>query len=303
MSKSGTRYVFDDIKKTMDNYCREVDSAYEEYRRSLQQAKTMYNEAHLESERRKYLQTARMSLSSAYHALTTQYQEFGRKELCACMAEYATRPAKPAMLDTLRLYHEFGIEMSRPELDALLHDAVDSYIGLRALAKVAEASNFKLSVPDLGTWEEDVRWIDGVIESAERYVPQGFGEEATAIGTSHYTAQKNIAYAIYNASASITSRIIVDVGLKNFGKRLDEIHDRWTAAFIPSVTVEMERGMTRDEVKEALEAAQDERSKAVKAAADAVTVKDTSNVRLAAEMGRQRADAEQRANAAMSAYQ
>lgn len=61
--------------------------------------------------------------------------------------------------------------------------------------------------------------------------------------------------------------------------------------------------MTRAEVKDALEEAQVKHDEAVKGSANAVNIDDTSNVKLAAEMGRQRADAEQRANAAMSAYQ
>lgn len=301
MAKNGTKFVFDEIKKAVEDYRNSVNQAYAKYRNSIQRARGMYSEAYFKNEREKLQQAARAELSSAYYALTSAYREFGRKELCACMAEYATKPPKPALLDTLRLYHEFGLEMSRPELDALLHDAVDSYIGMRALAKVAEGSNFRLTAPDLSVWEKDIERLDRTIESAERYVPQGFSEEAEEIGTRHYTQASNVVRASYYTSSTV-GRLMVSEELKNFGKHLDEMFERWTAAFIPAVTVETKKGMTREEIKDVLEAKEQEHEDAVTAASSAVSVEDTSNVKLAANMGKQRAEADRQADAVIRSY-
>lgn len=295
---SANRMVFDSIIKYVNDYVSDVKDVYSELHGNLTHAKNIYNDETYKTESKKYVSSARNRLVTLYGVLKTSYDNFGRDELRKDISTFAMKPAKPEFLDSLRLYREFKLQMSRVELDALLPEAVLSYTGLRCLASVAAENHFSVSVPNIKDMEDDASRIDRYIQTAEKYVPEGYSSEADLIGCDHYTDWNGRVYG--NGSVS---RILIREGLEKFEQHANEIYERWYSTFVPSIAViKIPDNASRQEVADALKDAETQKSEAVKSATANVQITDKRAIEFANEQGKREAEANEKYKTAMQHY-
>lgn len=288
--------ALDDLISDINSYRSSMNVAYSQYREKCRRAKERYNETTYENEKRKYANEALCEFNAHYSHLQIQWETFQRATLREELVKYVVKPVKTELLNTLRLYKEFGLTMSEAEFNAILHEAADSYVGLRALAAISEGCGFRLTVPDVGEYEADIRQLDGLIDAAERYSPEGYGQENKEL---HRRFTKPVNQVWGDSPTSFVTALAAVHGAE---KSISAIAEKWEKAFVPTVTVEVKPGMTRTEAAEALKAANEQHEVDKADGASVVKVQDISAERQAAEMGRRNAEADQRAKDILENY-
>ena len=288
--------ALDELVSDINSYRSDVNVTYSEFREKCRRAKERYNETTYENEKRKYANEALCQLNAHYSHLQIQWETFQRATLREELGKYVIKPVKPDLLSTLRLYREFNLTMSEAEFNAVLHEAADSYIGLRALAAISEGCGFRLTVPDVGEYEADIKQLDGLIDTAERYSPEGYGQENKEL---HRRFTKPVNQVWGDSPTSFAMSLAAVHGAE---KSISAIAEKWEKAFVPTVTVEVKQGMTRTEVAEALKAANEQHEADKADGASVVKVQDISAERQAAEMGRRNAEADKRSKEILEHY-
>lgn len=290
MDKKTSR-IFDGTKDEICRYICTVDDEFSSFAGAIERANARYTPDYARAEIDQAAQISRGRIASAFEQLMTKWQE-AKGQLEQAAAEYIMRPVDPAFIANLRLYREFGLQISRRELDALILTAAGGYNALRALSSVARESGFVVTCPDAETYSKDLQTLQSEIESLERYRPEGAGmrETASALGR-QMTLPKNRLFD----PADPVDFVLVWQSSKMIGKYIDEISERWTSQFVPEITVDVKPGISREEAKKALEDAENEHIQAKQAAAAAVEVTRNDAERMASQIGKARREADERA--------
>ena len=164
-------------------------------------------------------EAALSELASIYSRLRDKWETSCRVGLLKEASWYILRPISRNLLDTLRIYREFGLSMSRIEFYSLLHDAADSYVATRALAAISEGYGFRLTVPDVSDYSADIDRVQTLIESLEAYTPEGYAKEAKTLDRQNMDGNEK------NACESALDELAA-------------LADKWKKPFAPHVTID-----------------------------------------------------------------
>lgn len=119
MPSKTIRTDFDTVKKRIVEYRQEVDAIFAEYRAKVNREEKRLLPETLKEEKKKWAKDAREKIASAYSMLDTFYNTIDRPVFIDELTGYTTAPGDSKFLEALRAYREFGIPMTRIELDAL----------------------------------------------------------------------------------------------------------------------------------------------------------------------------------------
>lgn len=150
------------------------------------------------------------------------------------MSGYLSKPAAPELLAQLKTYTDFGLKMSRTELDAHILAAEGNYTALRAIQKVAADSGFTVTIPE--GFEEDLATIARLGHVPSMYCPHEYLSEGLEVlpdrpffredGTvAHSTGRPDSIYLLMKAGAFNAAH-----------SELTNISEKWGTAFVPSIS-------------------------------------------------------------------
>lgn len=162
------RSIFKGMKKTLDDHMNAVKGILAQYTKEMNAAKEEARKFKAEDEY--YAEKQKIAADKARSLLASEYKSV-RTALKADAAnmkkslkDYLAAPMNPDFVTKLKVYADFGIKLTRTELEGLLAANEGNPVGLRALAHVVEATHtpWKVNYRDLGSLEEDVTKVERI---------------------------------------------------------------------------------------------------------------------------------------------
>jgi len=170
------RSIFKSMKTALENHMATVKGILAEYVQETTKEKEVSKKFVDADGYYKEKQTA--AINKARSALEREYKDI-RASLKAdagsmkkSLETYLAEPVNTNFLTKLKMYNDFGIPMTRTEINTLLKLNENNPVGLRALAHVVEATHtpWKVNYRDLGSLEEDI-WKIERIAGTMMYTP------------------------------------------------------------------------------------------------------------------------------------
>lgn len=199
------------------------------------------------------------------------------------LAAWVSEPGDPAFLAQISAYKDFGLTLSKTELEALVEGAGGNYVCLRCLDKLAQKSGFKVSVPSVDDFGRDLEQIKRDFWGLRLYGPVGDGDVLDLL-------PDVVSYSgMQMGGPTVTQATMAWQGARNLDKRLEEIRGRWSSSVQPLVTVtEDVYGADQQDTQEEAERVKAEKEE-TRTTSENVTVEssDTDGVELARKMGQE----------------
>lgn len=271
-------------------YRASVDGAMSRYRKAKADAIENLNERKLPIKVEQLKEIARGELYAAYSKLKNNWSKCYEPLLREAIIEHIRQAPPKEAMERLAIYRDFDIPLTRTDVSYFLHELAGTHVGSCALAAVAAKHGITVKVPSIEQLENDIETLNGEIYRAERYVCREFSSEWKEVSPEI----KNVLpgddpFNPRNMTAAF-------VAAENVFPHINEIMQRWSASFVPElINNEEMTGDEREQVKQ-------EHAEALKAAAEHIKIDDDADIRLGARMGKQRAEAAERAKAAVDAY-
>ena len=199
------------------------------------------------------------------------------------LAAWVSEPGDPAFLAQISAYKDFGLTLSKTELEALVAGAAGNYVCLRCLDKLAQKSGFKVSVPSVDDFGRDLEQIKRGFWGLRMYAPMG-GGDATELLPDMVTYN-----GLQMGRPTVGNVTLAWQGARNLDKRLEEIKGRWANSVQPMVTVtEDVYGADQQDTQEEADRIKAEKEE-TRTTSENVTVEssDTDGVELARKMGQE----------------
>lgn len=296
--------IFAECREAFTSYRESITEALRNYKSGLAEAKeaaAQYKDETAELARRKgrLLSEARSKIATADKVFSDRLTVRIVPLLREALSEYVTAKPSAQVLDTLRVYREFGLEMSRTEIDSLLVAADGNFTALRALASVAKDSGFTVSVPTVEGFAGDIAAIDKLARTPVQWAPSSYLDAAVDVFGDKPIFRADGSIAGYAGPHNAVSVMLASDGLNQFVNGFDALENRWCSNFIPAVS---EFATTEDSNGKEITPEQ-QRAEAVQTAADNIpVVEDSGNVEQAAALGRIKAEEEKNAAAVLGRY-
>lgn len=199
------------------------------------------------------------------------------------LAAWVSEPGDPAFLAQISAYKDFGLTLSKTELEALVEGAGGNYVCLRCLDKLAQKSGFKVSVPSVDDFGRDLEQIKRGFWGLRMYAPMGDGDALDLL-------PDMVTYnGMQMGRPTVGNVTLAWQGARNLGKRLEEIKGRWANSVQPMVTVtEDVYGADQQDTQEEADRIKAEKEE-TRTTSENVTVEssDTDGVELARKMGQE----------------
>lgn len=168
-------------------------------------------------------------------------RDYLRKYLCSA--------PDASFMATLSYYRQFNLTMTKTELNNLLNMAGGNYIALKCLATVAkDCGGWKVDTPSAEQFEKDIALLEGrmtqrpVLWHDTEHHHAACETRDTSSATSRAEAIRALkAYGIENGEDTVWKATSIDLlGAKGtFDEvvgRIDEMMERWSTGFVPSVS-------------------------------------------------------------------
>lgn len=187
------------------------------------------------------------------------------------MSGYLSKPANPELLAQLKTYTDFGLKMTRTELDAHILAAEGNYTALRAIQRVATDSGFTVTIPE--GFENDLAKIATLGYVPSMYCPADYLAEGKEVlpDIPHFADDGTV---MYSADRPDNIYLLIRAGGFNSArKELAEISKKWNTAFVPTIS---ELKTVKDAATgEVISTPEQQHTQAVEAAAETVDIKTT----------------------------
>lgn len=186
------------------------------------------------------------------------------------MSGYLSKPANPELLAQLKTYTDFGLKMTRTELDAHILAAEGNYTALRAIQRVATDSGFTVTIPE--GFEEDLATIAKLGRVPSMLCPAEYLSEGMEVlpDIPHFADDGSVAYS---ANRPDSIYLLIQSGAFNAARReLANISEKWGTAFIPTIS---ELKPVRNPDTGEVTTPEQQHTQAVEAAAETVDIKTT----------------------------
>ena len=162
------RSIFKGMKKTLEDHMNAVKGILATYTKETNAAKEEARKFKAEDEY--YAEKQKIAADKARSALNREYESVRRSlkadaaSMKKSLKDYLAAPMNPDFVTKLKVYSDFGIKLTRTELESLLAVNEGNPVGLRALAHVVEATHtpWKVNYRDLGSLEDDVVKVERI---------------------------------------------------------------------------------------------------------------------------------------------
>lgn len=286
-----TRQIFTAISDALGRYDNAVEDAMREYRSGKEKARadaSIYKAENAEFERRLASLKARTraEIKKADEALT---EAVGKSVplLREALGLYTAQIPSDNFIKRLRVFSEFGLTMTLAEARQLADLAADNHLALRALATVAARSGIAVNFPQVEDFENDLQQLEKLVRMPICYTPAEFLHEGLELFVERpvFRADGSVAYTIKSDSVGL---LMIGVNFRTIFKELDATGERWASSVVASV----------------LPLEDSEKAAEHQAAAEAVRVDGTeaSNLEIARQLGKQKADTMREADETMKQF-
>lgn len=278
-------------------YVASADALYPRYRADCNRNRDLYTAEALEAQRKQAKEEYSRKRLELFNEL---WRDVGveidlmRDDLAAWVSE----PGDPAFLAQIKAYRDFDLSLSRTELEALVAGAGGNYVCLRCLDTLAGKSGLRVSVPSVEDFGKDLERIKMDFWSLRLYGPVGEGDVLDLLpDVITINGMQMGRPTVNNATIAWTSA-------HNIETHLAEIKSRWTANVRPMVTVKEEvYGIDEQDAQEEADRIKAENAEQ-RTTGESVVVDDTGSaaVKVARELGRRQAEANQAADVVKRFY-
>lgn len=263
-------------------YVAFADALYPKYRADCNRNASLYTAEALENQRKEAKKEYSAQLLNTFNEL---WRDVGVEVdlMRDALAAWVSEPGDPAFLAQISAYKDFGLSLSKTELEALVEGAGGNYVCLRCLDKLAQKSGFKVSVPSVDDFGRDLEQIKRGFWGLRMYAPMG-GGDATELLPDMVTYN-----GLQMGRPTVGNVTLAWQGARNLDKRLEEIKGRWANSVQPMVTVtEDVYGADQQDTQEEADRIKAEKEE-TRTTSENVTVEssDTDGVELARKMGQE----------------
>lgn len=232
--------VFSDIFNEISRYQSSVTAILSSYRQDMNRARdrcSKYKDetAELGKERTGLISAARAKVAAADKDLSDALKLLYVPKLKEALSDYICKRANVEYTALLRDYKDFGIELSRAELDALILQADGNYSALRMLQRVAEKSGYRLTVPTVEEYQKDIVGIENVARVPVMWTDNNYIHEAVDVFTDRPVFRDDGSVAYSAGRPDSVSLLTSSAGLNMVYKSLQETGERWAKSFVPSI--------------------------------------------------------------------
>ena len=294
--------IFGDIFNEFSRYQSSVSASLSRYEVGLEAAKkeaSRYKDekGELDNRKSRLVSVARGEIKEAdqklHDAVTGDYLPKLRQEL----SRYVCGRVNRDFVTVLRDYIDFGLKLTRPELDALLLQADGSYAGLRMLASVAAKSGFRMTTPNMADYEAEIAEIERAVMPPLLWAPTDHVGAAVDVLEDVPLRRADGTAAGGQGRPSSSNVLMSAYVLNSVYKKLLETGERWATSFVPEISefepVQTEGGEITPE---------QQHTQAVQEANAQAVVEDTSAVDWARQRAAKRAENDAQAAAGMEKY-
>ena len=263
-------------------YVAGIDSLYPKYREACNRNSSLYTAEAMEKQKQEAKREYRAQLLNTFNEM---WMDVGVEVdlMRDALAAWVSEPGDPAFLAQISAYKDFGLTLSKTELEALVEGAGGNYVCLRCLGKLAQKSGFKVSVPSVDDFGRDLEQIKRGFWGLRMYAPMG-GGDATELLPDMVTYN-----GLQMGRPTVGNVTLAWQGARNLDKRLEEIKGRWANSVQPMVTVtEDVYGADQQDTQEEADRIKAEKEE-TRTTSENVTVEssDTDGVELARKMGQE----------------
>ena len=295
--------IFSSAHSALARFDASVTAACSTYRAAKERAKAEAarfkdESGEYEARRKALADTAADAIRAADKALCDELNLDIIPKLKQAMSDHITAKPSSAFLDTLRVYRDFDIPLSRAELNGLLTAADGNFTGIRALASVAAKSGYKLTFPGVDSYEADIARLERLACFPVAYVPMDYITEGREI-IPQRPVHRNDGSVAYSYDTDAVYFITRAGEFRGGWSGLENTGNRWSAAIIPEVgSLEP----IRDETTGETISPEQQHATAVKASVDQVVVDNTTAEEMAAALGAAQDEAAKESQRILSQY-
>ena len=235
-------FDFERLRTRLTEYKNEIDGIFAAYRRDVEQVRRTYRDDVADPQCASLAAAARQKIASADTVLSTGVSEIASK-LRAALQRHVTEPAPAEFLGHMRTLKEFGLTVTKSELETYAHMAGGNHTALRILADVANASGFVLESPQMKDFESDLSQIESLAHVPVMYCPMDFVSEGVELLPNKQIQGYDMGRP--DASYLITRNILFENGLNE----IDAMARRWGSSMVPKLTEVQEYISKKDESK------------------------------------------------------
>lgn len=263
-------------------YVAFADALYPKYRADCNRNASLYTAEALENQRKEAKKEYSAQLLNTFNEL---WRDVGVEVdlMRDALAAWVSEPGDPAFLAQISAYKDFGLSLSKTELEALISGAGGNYVCLRCLDKLAEKSGLRVSVPSVDDFGRDLEQIKRDFWGLRLYAPMGDGDALDLL-------PDMVTYNGMQMGRPTAGNVTLAwQGAKNLDKHLEEIRGRWSSNVQPMVTkTEDAYGADQQDAQEEAERIKAEKEE-TRTTSDNVTVEssDMDGVELARKMGQE----------------
>lgn len=210
-------------------YVAFVDALYPKYREACNRNASLYTAEALENQRKEAKKEYSAQLLNTFDEM---WRDAGVEVdlMRDALTTWVSEAGDPAFLAQISAYKDFGLSLSKTELEALISGAGGSYVCLRCLAKLAEKSGFRVSVPSVDDFGRDLEQIKRDFWGLRLYAPMGDGDALDLL-------PDMVTYNGMQMGRPTAGNVTLAwQGAKNLDKHLEEIRGRWSSNVQPMVT-------------------------------------------------------------------
>ena len=262
-------------------YVAAVDALYPKYRADCNRNASLYTAEALENQRKEAKKEYSAQLLNTFDEM---WRDAGVEVdlMRDALAAWVSEPGDPAFLAQISAYKDFGLTLSKTELEALVAGAAGNYVCLRCLDKLAQKSGFKVSVTSVDDFGRDLDQIRMDFWNLRLYGPVGDGDVLDLLPDAvSYSGMQMGAPTVNQATLAWQTA-------RNLDAHLEEIRSRWSSSVQPMVTATEEAyGADQQDAQEEAERIKQENAEQRTTSED-VTVEatDSEAVELARKLGK-----------------
>ena len=207
-------------------YVATIDALYPKYRADCNRNASLYTAEALDNQRKEAKKEYSIQLLNTFNEL---WRDVGvevdlMRETLAC---WVSEPGDPAFLAQISAYKDFGLTLSKTELEALVEGAAGNYVALRCLERWP-ISLGSVSIPSVNDFGRDLDQIRGLLEFAVVW-PVGDGDVPTFCPMWFHSGMQ--------MGAPLSPRRQWPGRPPATWMRLEEIKGRWANSVQPMVTI------------------------------------------------------------------
>lgn len=171
--------IFDRLIAMHDDRKKEITKIFESYRSEVARIETRYSKQVADEKLGALVSTSRASIVQV-HERTEERAQIAIDELRDELRKHLLAPLDPALMAQLRAARDFGLTLSRSELECFADAAKGNLLALRCIQSVAEESGYRMTFTNGDDLSQDLDAVERAFQPSS-WAPDGFGREALEI--------------------------------------------------------------------------------------------------------------------------